>query len=349
MTRKSIMASYDQKEYFIPKNAESDDLSRERSSTMPSSTRENDITVPKRRTIFDPIYTNDIFSPEENEKDYLEDYLENLGEYHVRRDTRHMHLHTPLQFGARVEKDMSIISESSAKEQPKRNQQCDKTLENKSTENNDVLKDVPDIASASTTQKEGIPIPSGRPIKRSFELKDLKVYNSNKENQDAASTAAFTSSKNLNVNSKSSAVKSKDVQKSLNAIKTLSSKKIHVDAPKAIEKGFTSEIHQSNAKLSRTPKRQLNSNTSKNSERDINISRKELLRGVSMEERSPQLSSRILRLPKPPELDNISVSPERSMKRHSVAAKTSPMPNRKGPKPKKVEKSTMHSFFEAFM
>jgi len=338
------MASFDQKETFNQNYAELADISRERSSTMPSSTKESNATVPKKRTIFDPIYTNDIFSPEENSNDYLEDYLENLGEYHVRRDTRHMHLHTPLQFGARSEKDMSIITETSAKEKPKRNQQCDKPLENKGTGNNDVFKDVTDIASASTTQKDGITIPSSRPIKRSFELKELKVYHSNKENQDGDSTAPFTSSQNLNVNSNSNEAKSKDAQKSLNAIKTLSSKKIHVDAPKPIEKGFTNEIHRSNAKLFETPKCQLNSNATNNSEKDINNTRKQLPRGVSLEERSPQLQTRILKLPKPPEFDNISVSPERSKKRHSVA-KSSPKPTRKGPK----SKSTMHSFFEAFM
>ena len=338
------MAACDQKESYNTTNAELDDFSRERSLTMPSSTNENEITVTKRRTIFDPIYS-DIFSPEENTNDYLEDYLENLGEYHVRRDTRHMHLHTPLQFGARSEKDMSILSENSAKEQPKRNQQCERALENKGTGNSDAFKDVADSSSASSTQKDGIAIPRGMQIKRSFELKDLKVYHSNKENQDASTTAPFISSQNLNVNSNSSAVKSKDTQKSLNAIKTLSSKKIHVDAPKPIEKGFTNEICQSNAKLFETTKRQLSSNTNNSSEKDINNTRKELPRGVSLDEKSPQLNTRILRIPKPPEFDSISVSPERTKKRHSVAPKTSPKPTRKGPK----SKSTMHSFFEAFM
>ena len=89
------MASYgDQKHLLKQSHIELDDqMLRDRSLSMPASAKEN-IPVVRRRTIFDPPIN--IFSPEENTSDYLEDYIENLGEYHVYRDTRHLHLHTPL-------------------------------------------------------------------------------------------------------------------------------------------------------------------------------------------------------------------------------------------------------------
>ena len=107
------MASYCDQKYLLKQNHIDldDQLVRDRSSTMPSSSTKENIPVVKRRTIFDPIY--DVFSPEENTSDYLEDYIEKLGEYHVHRDTRHLHLHTPLQFGANSEKNLAFLSSMS--------------------------------------------------------------------------------------------------------------------------------------------------------------------------------------------------------------------------------------------
>ena len=72
------MDSCDQKQSFSEKTSEIEDLSRERSATMPLSTKET-VSVVKRRTIFDPIYPNDVISPEENTNDYLE--LNIISEY----------------------------------------------------------------------------------------------------------------------------------------------------------------------------------------------------------------------------------------------------------------------------
>ena len=148
----------------------------------------------------------------------------------------------------------------------------------------------------------------------------------------------------------SAPTKSKEGPKSLNAIKTLTSKKIHVDAPKPIEKGFTIDICPSSENVMEiTPKHHRKVSPNRNlakSTRDLSGNHsKELSRGLSTEEKSPQMATRILKIPRPLEVDSMAMGADASKKRLSVAQKTSPKPGRKGPK----SKSTMHSFFEAFM
>ena len=349
----------DQKHLLKQPHIEFDDqLLRDRSLSMPASAKEN-IPVVRRRTIFDPPIN--IFSPEENTSDYLEDYIENLGEYHVYRDTRHLHSHTPLQFGANSEKNLALcpIENTLIKEEPKRNQESSIKVENTLSEELKTIKDGKSNDGIKTIDKKDSEHPSNRSPKRSFQLQELKICHSNKEKQSHPASAPICSSQIQTVNS--APISSKDVPKSLNAMKPLTSKKIHVDAPKPIEKGFTIDICPSNENLiEMTPRHQKNTNKlspNRNiakSTRDISLAKstrdiscnppKQLPRGQSTEERSHQMTSRILKIPRPPEVDGMAIGTDISQKRMSVA-KTSPKPARKGPK----SKSTMHSFFEAFM
>ena len=327
------MASCDQQPPIDYKQDTSNECIRERAATMPLILFD-DSPVQKRRTIFDPIH--DIFSPEENTSDYLEDYIEKLGEYHVRRDIRHR-LQTPLQFSSVSEKDISLNSE-------------DKPA-NKGFKSSI---DVANVKPIETIPKMGVAHGTNRINKKSFELQDLKIYTSSMNDsfdgpKDSVSAPVPSSDKRSSI---SLAVKSKEVQKSLNAIKTLSSKKIHVDSPKRIQKGFSvdSHPHRSSEKIFETTPRHIqkhNASHTVKSKKDTNSHTKGSNRVLSSDEKSGQQNSRILKLPKPTEGDSTSVSPEASMKRNSVAShsKTSPRPGRKAPQ----SKSTMHSFFEAFM
>ena len=327
------MASCDQQPPIVYKRDTSDECIRERAATMPLILFD-DSPVQKRRTIFDPIH--DIFSPEENTSDYLEDYIEKLGEYHVRRDIRHR-LQTPLQFSSVSEKDISLNSE-------------DKPA-NKGFKSSI---DVANLKPSETIPKTDVALSTNRINKKSFELQDLKIYTSSMNDsfdgpKDSVSAPVPSSDKRSSI---SLAVKSKEVQKSLNAIKTLSSKKIHVDSPKRIQKGFSvdSHPHRSSEKIFEAIPRNVqkhNASHTVKSKKDTNSHTKGSNRVLSSDEKSGQQNSRILKLPKPTEGDSTSVSPEASMKRNSVAShsKTSPRPGRKAPQ----SKSTMHSFFEAFM
>ena len=330
------MDSCDQQPPIDYKQDISDEFIRERAATMPL-TLFDDSPVQKRRTIFDPIH--DIFSPEENTSDYLEDYIEKLGEYHVRRDIRHR-LQTPLQFSSVSEKDISLNSDGQDKHA------------------NKGFKSSIDVASlkpSEITPKTDVALSTNRINKKSFELQDLKIYTSSMNDSfdgpnNSVSAPVPASDKRSSI---SIAVKSKDVQKSLNAIKTLSSKKIHVDSPKRIQKGFSvdSHPHRSSEKIFETTPRHIQKHNAAShavkSKKETNSHMKSSNRVLSSDEKSGQQNSRILKLPKPTEGDSTSVSPEASMKRNSVAShsKTSPRPGRKGPQ----SKSTMHSFFEAFM
>ena len=345
------MASYCDQKYLLKQNHIDidDQLVRDRSSTMPSSSTKENVAMVKRRTIFDPIY--DVFSPEENTSDYLEDYIEKLGEYHVHRDTRHLHLHTPLQFGANSEKNLALcpVENTSIEEKPKRNQECSIKVENRLIKEGKTITDGTKIDEAKAIKEQDSAQFLNRSGKRSFQLQELKICNSNIEKQNKPSSAPISSSQIPNV--MSTPLKSKEGPKSINAIKTLSSKKIHVDAPKPIEKGFSVDLHKPSERLiETTPKNQKNANKiSQNpnimkSTRDISCKPpKELSRGMSTEGKSPQMGSKVVKPPKPQEMDSIAMGT--SEKRLSVAQKTSPKPARKGPK----SKSTMHSFFEAFM
>lgn len=343
------MSSYTDQKFLRKQNhIELEDLVRDRALTLPSSTKENIPSV-KRRTIFDPPI--DIFSPEENTSDYLEDYLENLGEYHVHRDTRHLHLHTPLQFGANSEKNLALcpIENTTIKEEPKRNQEASKKVESTSIERTQTATD--GAAKTKRTEIEESEPHSNKSSKRSYQLQELKIPSSVKEKENQPLTAPISSSQVSNV--VSAPTNSKEGPKSLNAIKTLTSKKIHVDAPKPIEKGFTIDVCPSNDNsIEITPKHQRNANRKLSPNRNIAKSTRDLSgnhprdlsRGLSTEEKSPQMTSRILKIPRPQEMDSMALGADASKKRMSVA-KTSPKPGRKGPK----SKSTMHSFFEAFM
>ena len=329
------MSSCDQQPPIDYKQDISDEFIRERAATMPL-TLFDDSPVQKRRTIFDPIH--DIFSPEENTSDYLEDYIEKLGEYHVRRDIRHR-LQTPLQFSSVSEKDISLNSEIQDKHA------------NKGFKSSI---DVANLKPSEPLPKTDVTLSTNRINKKSFELQDLKIYTSSMNDsfdgpKNSVSAPVPSSDKRSSI---SLAVKSKEVQKSLNAIKTLSSKKIHVDSPKRIQKGFSvdSHPHRSSEKIFETTPRHTqkhNASHTVKSKKDTNNHTKGSNRVLSSDEKSGQQNSRILKLPKPTEGDSTSVSPEASMKRNSVAShsKTSPRPGRKAPQ----SKSTMHSFFEAFM
>ena len=352
------MTSYNQEHFSNQENVECEDLGRHRSSTMPLSIKE-DSPVVKRRTIFDPMYR--IFSPEENTNDYLEDYLENLGEYHVKRDTRHFQLQTPLQFGSQLEKESPKpegLNETKSKEPPKRNQERKKSHEDRAIKSRRPTSDNVNARDIKISQKDDITVaPSNVPNKRSLELQELKIYHSRKsDNQDAPSSAPIRLSQNTTPGN-SLVSKPKETQKSLNAIKTLSSKKIHVDSPKKIQKGFGTDCQNLNENPNEKSRHLqiVNANNTGKPLKDMNSTpqktSKVLNRGVSTEEKSPKQSSKALKLPKTNEINNVNVSPESSMKRASVAPKSvSPKPLRKEPpKSKKKETSTMHSFFEAFM
>ena len=342
------MSSYTDQKFLRKQNhIELEDLVRDRALTLPSSTKENIPSV-KRRTIFDPPI--DIFSPEENTSDYLEDYIEKLGEYHVHRDTRHLHLHTPLQFGANSEKNLALcpIENTTIKEEPKRNKEACVKVESTSIEKAQTATD--GVPKTKRMEKEESEQHSNKSSKRSYQLPELKIPSSSKEKENQPFTAPISSSHASNV--VTAPTNSKEGPKSLNAIKTLATKKIHVDAPKPIEKGFTIDICPSNDNtIENTPKHQRNANRispNRNiakSTRDLSSNHpRDLSRGLSTEEKSPRMTSRILQIPRPQEMDSMAIGADVSKKRMSVA-KTSPKPGRKGPK----SKSTMHSFFEAFM
>ena len=329
------MASCDQQPPIDYKQDTSDEFIRERAATMPLILFD-DSPVQKRRTIFDPIH--DIFSPEENTSDYLEDYIEKLGEYHVRRDIRHR-LQTPLQFSSVSEKDISLNSD------------IQDIHANKGFQSS---VDVANLKPSDIIPKTDVIHSTNRINKKSFELQDLKIYTSSMNDsfdcpKDSVSAPVPSSDKRSSI---SLAVKSKEVQKSLNAIKTLSSKKIHVDSPKRIQKGFSVDSHPNRSceKIIETTPRHIQKHSTSHNvkpKKDTNSYMKGSNRVLSSDDKSGQMNSRILKLPKPTEGDNSSVSPEASMKRNSVAShsKTSPRTGRK----EKQSKSTMHSFFEAFM
>ena len=313
-------------------------------NTRSSASTSNNPVV-KRRTIFDALYTNDILSPEEDTNDYLEDYLEKLGEYHVRRETRQINFIKQFQSGLKSENGEPKCTEIQTTEDIKSGQDLEQISQKEIIKERKCNSKIGDIETKRPVQKDFTDHSNNKPIKRSFELQQLKPYHANKRNQNAEVPSSQGAS------GISFSAKSKEVQNSLNVIKTLSSKNVHVDSPKQMSKRANSECRESNDKIFEPEKRPQNSNTSNMSrvDKDTNSHPKELVKGASKEEstnpqKSPQITTRILKL-KSLEVDSLGVAPETSKKRHSVALKNSPKPARKGPK----SKSTMHSFFEAFM
>ena len=315
---------------------ETQDLKNIESLNKPSSSlsKTNVLVVRQKVTIFDPVYKNDILSPEEDTNAYLEDYLENLGEYRVPKGTvpKRLQCNSNTANNALSGKDFNNQPKECIKLADQNPEGTNKTKEKDISEQIDKenqLSLINDIRKCS----------KNKPRERSFDLPELKSCDAKKERKNPVTSSSQQTS------SICFAAKAKEVQTSLNVTKTITPKKVHVRSPKRPTKRSTSECEDKVDLQIETIKLFQDIETSNPAKggKDTISRFKEAAKGVCKEETNQQIASDASK-PKSFEQDPALLIPDSSKKKISTT-KNSPKPARKGPR----SKSTMHSFFEAFM
>ena len=277
----------------------------------------------------------DLFSPEEDTNDYLEDYLEYLGEYHVQSEFETSSTNRNLQQG--ICRNKQFICEINKKEENANITKVNEKQDKKCVSNGGKIEDKKenDNVNRLTIQKDINKHSANKPIKRSFELKELKSDHTNRDrkglvNNPPAQTATTTFR-----------AKSKEIQKTLNVTQTLNPQKVRVKSPKILVK----QANVQNTNYLQLENSKLPQDESINIGKGHKETNSELIEGASPHHNTQYSAAKLLKskaLSTEHYCSHTSLSAAEASKKKSPR-KTSPRPNRP------TAKNTVNKFFEAFM